>query len=381
MLKSLKGSIKPRGNSFQVKYDAGRHPHTGRRIQKTATFKTEKEAEQFLIEVNYKLNNGIYKVETKETFGEYFKRWFDTMHKKTVAETTAETRDCLARKHLIPRFGYRKLSEITTMELDFFYSDKIDDDYSPKTIKELHILMKKSLDQAVKWGLLQSNPALSATPPSLVPKKAEIWDYDQWDQFLEVAKAYGDEEFYTTSYFTGGRRGELLGLQWKSVDLEKKKIHIHQTLAYTKTKKLHLKEPKTKSSNRTISIGDLVVEALTKQKEKLEARKRELGDGYQDLDLVFPNSFGGFKTPRNKLREFYSLTEKAGLTRIPLHNLRHSHATNLLKEGIQPRVVQERFGHADLRTAQEIYSHVTPDIQEEAAVKGENAYNARKKKA
>jgi integrase len=370
----MSGTVKKKGNRYQVRYTAGFDPETGKRIQKAKRFDTKREADQFLHEVNYQLNKETYTLDSKETFGEFFERWFHVRYKKSVAETTAETRDYTARKHLIPQFGHMKLNQITTMELDYFYSDKIDEEYAPKTVREMHNLMKQSLDQAVKWGLLQSNPALSATPPKVLKKGMTTWNYEEVDRFLDAARVRGDEAIYTTEIFTGVRRGELLGLVWHNVDLEKQKIHIHQSLAYTKEKGLHLKDVKTKSSNRTISISDIVVDVLKQQKIKLDKMKEQLGNAYQNKDLVFPNSFGGFKNPRNLLREFYGITEKAGLQRMAFHNLRHSHATHLLKEGVNPKVVQERFGHHSSAVTLDIYSQVTQDIQDEAALKVEQGY-------
>ncbi|WJV31977.1 site-specific integrase (plasmid) [Rossellomorea sp. AcN35-11] len=258
--------------------------------------------------------------------------------------------------------------------IDDFYSEKHDEGYSPKTIKEIHNLLKNSLQQAIKWEFTNRNPAVGATVPRIQDKIIQTWNYSQVKEFLRAAKLYKQEEFYTTAVFTGARKGELLALEWKNVDLLKGRIYIKQTLAYLPKKGLVIKEPKTKMSKRYIALSPFVVEALKRQKEKNDILHEELGFYSINKDIVFPNQVGGFIDPNNKLREYYTITEKTALPKITFHSLRHTHATHLLEEGVNPKVVQERFGHNNVSVTLGIYSHVTSGIQEKAANTVEEAF-------
>ncbi|WLD95452.1 tyrosine-type recombinase/integrase [Alkalihalobacillus sp. AL-G] len=142
---------------------------------------------------------------------------------------------------------------------------------------------------------------------------------------------------------------------------------MSRSLATTKSLGYALTNIKTANSRKQISISQYVVKALVKHKEDQDTLKDTLKDGYEDNSLVFPNLYGGFKNPDNLRREFNSLIEKSGVLRINFHALRHTHATWLLKNGINPKVVSERLGYHDVGITLKTYSHVSYDLQEEAA--------------
>lgn len=372
----MKGSIKKRGKTYSVRYDAGINPETGKRIQKfKGGFQNRKDAERFLTEKLFELNRDNFSLPKKEFFKPFLLDWFETKYKKNVSIRTWEGREYMLHKHLIPKFAHYKLQEITTYELDAFYAYKVESGLSPKTVKDLHNLMNLCLSQAVKWGYLKYNPARDSSPPRLVEKEIQTWDYDTTKLFLQVARKEGKDAFYTVAVFTGMRRGELLGLKWADVNFKQKKLYIQRSLSYTKSEGYLLKNTKTSKSKRQISISTQIVDSLMEHRQKQDELKEILREGYEDHDLVFPNQFGGFKNPDNLRREFNCLVQKVKVHRITIHGLRHTHATWLLKNGINPKVVSERLGHNDVSITLKTYSHVSSDLQEEAADKLEEAYN------
>lgn len=363
----MKGSIIKRGTKYAVRFDKGT-TKGGKRAQGfKGGFKTKKEAQEYLNKVMYEIKEGKYKESSKIPFSKYIVEWFNTSYKNSVEETTAETRWYTVKNHFIPYFEDITIDKITTKMLDEFYNDKVDEELSAKTVREFHNLLRRAFAQAVKWGDLKHNPALDATPPKVKRKEVNPWTDEQTKQFLEVVTEAGEEMIYETFIFTGMRRGELLGLKWADIDLANAKIRISRSLARTKTRGLYLKDVKTKSSRRQISISTYLVEKLTKYKAKQEKQKELLGEAYNDQNMVFCTFDGSYKDPRNLLREFYRYIKNSGVEKITLHDLRHLHATLLLIYGENPKVVSERLGHADVSTTLDIYSHVNSDLQKRAA--------------
>jgi len=187
---------------------------------------------------------------------------------------------------------------------------------------------------------------------------------------LEVAKQDRLYALYALALTTGMRQGELLGLRWADVDLDRATVHVRQQLRRLKGEGMHFSEPKTARGRRTIALPDMAIDVLKlHRKAQLEARLAA-GSLWQDYDLVFPNQTGKPMERQNiNRRSFLPLLDKAGLPRIRFHDLRHSAATLLLAQGVHPKVVQERLGHSQISLTMDTYSHVLPDMQQEAARK------------
>ncbi|MDP4086286.1 MAG: site-specific integrase [Bacillota bacterium] len=208
-------------------------------------------------------------------------------------------------------------------------------------------------------------------------KKVNPWTEEQTKQFLNVVMELGEETIYEGFVFNGMRRGEMLGLKWSDIDFEKAIIRISRSLARTVEKGLFLKDVKTVSSRRQISIFPYLVGKLIRHKENQEKLKNELGAAYHDENSVFCAYDGKYKDPRNLLREFDRYIKKAEVPKITLHDLRHLHATLLMIYGENPKVVAERLGHADVDTLLNIYSHVNEDLQRGAADRFEKSFFKR----
>ena len=167
--------------------------------------------------------------------------------------------------------------------------------------------------------------------------------------------------------FTGCRRGEVLGLHWSDVDLENGNASIVQSLQRLKGKGLVFQPPKSNKSRRSIALDEDTVATLREHLGRQLRYRVELDGIYQDQDLVFPGPKGGPLDPSVLTRNFKKLARKAGLTNVRLHDLRHFHATLLLQEGTNPKIVQERLGHSSFAVTMDTYSHVAPGLQEQAA--------------
>lgn len=174
-----------------------------------------------------------------------------------------------------------------------------------------------------------------------------------------------EETFYVVAIFTGMRRGEILGLKWDDIDLLQGKIHVSRSLARVKGKGLLLKDVKTKKSKRQISISPYVISKLMVHLERQQSWISLTKSIYKDQGMVFSALNGNFKDPDNQLHEFNRCIKQAEVSKISIHDLRHLHATLMLKNGENPKVVSERLGHSRVGITLDIYTHVTADIQDE----------------
>lgn len=360
-------------NTYFFRASLGYFNDGSRAQPRRSGFKTKKEAINCEAKLRMEFEEGIYVKPNKNTFPEFIKEWFE-FYCSNVEETTAQNRWPLIKKHIIPYFEGKRLNKITTRMIDSFYSKKLGEGLSRKTVRELHNLLNRAFSQAVKWSYLQNNPVANATPPRVVKKEMVVWSEGELKRFLRLIESKDDYVLYFLLITTGMRKGELLGLKWCDVDFGNGKIHIKRSLCRIKGKGLVLKTPKTAKSNRQISISPYVLEVLRKHYEKQNEVVRECKGHFNLEKLVFCNSKGFFKDPNNLLREFNRLIESASLPKITIHDLRHLHATLMLKNGENPKVVSERLGHSRIGITMDTYSHVLPDIQVSAAKRFEEAY-------
>jgi len=196
----------------------------------------------------------------------------------------------------------------------------------------------------------------------------QVWDEEQVRLFFAEAKRSSSfYRLYLTALLTGMRQGELLGLRWQDVDFLLGRLAVQHTF-YRLGKEQLFREPKTRASRRTIDIAGSLLEELRRLRDSQAALRQTLGKEYEDRGLVFCQSNGRPLHAHNIIRrDFYRLVEKVGLPRIRFHDLRHCHATHLLRAGVHPKVVSERLGHARVGITMDVYSHVLPGMQKEAA--------------
>ncbi|MEI4622112.1 site-specific integrase [Bacillus cereus] len=217
-------------------------------------------------------------------------------------------------------------------------------------------------------------------PPRIETKDIQTWSLEEANQFLQHTENERLHIAYVLAIYTGMRRGEILGLRWRDCDLEQAKVSIRQTLARVDGK-LVFQEPKTKGSKRRITITEEVISALKKHRSEQNKYKLLLGPGYIDNDLIVCTEDGKPIDPRNLLRHFARMKKETNVPELRFHDLRHTHATILLLLSENPKVVSERLGHSRVDITLDIYSHVLPDMQENAANNFEQAMKQKKNDA
>jgi len=211
--------------------------------------------------------------------------------------------------------------------------------------------------------------------PPIKRTQMQTWDDNDITRFLEAAKESPYYALFYTALFTGMRRSELLGLAWRDVDFLYCQLSITRSLHHLKDGSYVFTQPKSAKSRRTIALSPSVVLLLKEHKEKQELERVTLGKLLADDDLVFSTLEGKPLRPNTITRAWVTLSVRAGVKAIRLHDARHTHASIMLKQGIHPKIVQERLGHSSIEMTLDIYSHVMPGIQEAAAKRFDDIFN------
>jgi integrase len=237
---------------------------------------------------------------------------------------------------------------------------------SPSTVHHLHATLHKALKDAERLELVARNVCKLVNAPRMAETEIHPLSREDARAFLDVASRERLEALYVVALATGMRQSELLGLRWEDVDLDEGLLRVRIQLKREDGKWVW-KQPKTRRSRRQIALAAPVVEVLRSHRERQEAECAHVGAAWRACDLVFCNTAGGPLFARNLVRSFMLLLEKAAVPRIRFHDLRHTAATLLLSARVNPKVVSEMLGHASVSIALDIYSHVIPDMQQDAA--------------
>lgn len=275
------------------------------------------------------------------------------------------------RLHLVPTLGKLTLQKLTPQHLDRLYRQKLESGLKPKSVAAIHGMLHTALDKAVRLGLVSRNVCKMVSPPRVVRKEITPLSAEQARKLLEAAKGHPQEVLFILALSTGMRRGELLGLKWRDVDLVSGVLRIHHALVRMPTGQgYQLAETKTAKSRRSLVMTVPAIEALKKHKEIQLQWKEAAGSFWHDNDFVFCKPMGEHLDPGyDVLVQLKMLLKKAGLPDIRFHDLRHSTATLLLEQGTNPKIVQEILGHSQISMTMDIYSHVLPTMQIDAMSK------------
>jgi integrase len=245
----------------------------------------------------------------------------------------------------------------------------LDEGSKPRTVGLIHAALRRALSDAVKQGLVARNVASLVSPPRFDRYEAQTLTVEQAERLLEVAHGSHLDALLILALTTGMRRGELLALRWDDVDFKQSLVSVHRTMTRVGGYGYVEGEPKTRSSRRRIVLPGVALEALKDHRERQAQVQLKVGETWQDKGLVFCDGSGRFFSPDVVLYRFGKLLREVGLPHMRFHDLRHSAATILLVAGVHPKVVQERMGHSTIAMTLDVYSHVLPSMQQEAAGK------------
>jgi integrase len=358
------------------------HTTEGRK-RKTIYGKTRAEVAKKLSKALSDREGGLVFDAGNLTVEEYLDRWLRDSVKGTVKEITYANYSYITHIHISPALGHVKLKSLTPAHVRGFYGEKACTNLSAATVKKMHVVLRKALSQAVSDELIPRNAADSVKPPRASAPGEEIrpLNLEECSAFLEASRGERFEALYVLAVHCGLREGELLALRWEDVDLEATKpaLLVRRTITRGEGGRGYVMGRSTKSGKgRRVRLTRQALAALKDhRKRQLEERMR-LAGLWRDQDLVFPNEIGSLLNPSNlRNRSFKRIKTRSGVREdLRFHDLRHTCATLLLREGVNAKVVSEMLGHASITITLNTYSHVLPDMQDSAADAMEAALGA-----
>ena len=365
----MAGGIRRRGKrSWEISYYAD-DPATGSRTRRYETVRgTRKDAEIALTESRHKRDKGIDLVPDKTTVGLFLRRWLKDYASQNVAESTYVRYEQIVETHLIPTLGTLRLKELRPAHIQAVHTACLEMGLSRTTVHQHHRVISQSLKHAVAWQLIAINPAAGVLAPRPVRREFKVLEPSEAERLLDQAEPGSQlRVLLHFAIMTGLRQGEIRALRWTDVDLDDRSIHVTRSARDYPGRGVIFSGTKTHRSRRSLSLAAVTVKLLRGQRvAQTELRLRE-GPRWEGLDLVFSRSDGTPLRARDLDRDFKRVVSSAALGPLRFHDLRHTAATLMLKNGTNAKVVSERLGHATVAFTLDRYAHVLPTMQRDAA--------------
>lgn len=328
----------------------------------------------------------------RQTLAQYLTSWINDVATPRVRPKTLTHYQSLIDKHIVPVIGKIPLVKLSPQHVQMMLAEK-SATLSPKTCRHLRTCLRVALGTAVKWNLIQRNAAALSDAPPLPDRHVRSMTEEEMGAFEKVAQGHPFEAAFALALATGAREGEILGLQWSRVDLEKKQIEIAVQLQriYSRPSptpaekdgpktKLVLTAPKTKKSSRTVLLCDAAVKALTARRMIQEADRQRASTRWQETDFVFTNPATGTPLdPRTLIDYYHDVRDAAGIEDLRFHDLRHSCASFLLAHGVPVKMISEMLGHSSTAFTMDVYGHVLPRLQQQAVTEMDAVFEAARK--
>lgn len=364
---------------WEARYTTGYDPGTGKQIQKSVTGKTQAEVAHKLREATVEVDQGIYLEPSKLTVSEWMDIWSEE-YLCNVKPRTIQKYKSDIRIHIKPGLGAVKLKDLTPLMVQHFYNEEAKEHngrkgLSPKSIKDLHGVLHKALQQAVDIDYLRSNPSSHCKIPRI--EKPDIQPLDSYEITLFLRAIKGDrfEALYTTALFTGMRRAELSGLKWDCVDFWKGTICIKRQWQKNPDKRGGFILSSTKNGKpRIVKPAASVMDILRQERIRQGELRLKAGYLWQDDGFVFTNELGVPLSPNTAYNHFKQIMASIGLPKTRMHDLRHTYAVASLANGDDIKTVQENLGHASAAFTLDRYGHVTDSMRQASSERMEHFF-------
>lgn len=361
---------------WEARYTEGYDPGTGKQIQRSITGKTQKEVAQKLKAATAAIDAGTYSAPSKMTVGQWLDIW-TVEYLGGVKPRTKDNYQGVVRSRIKPGLGAVKLDTLTPHTIQSYYNGLTKEGLAPKTVKNIHGILHKALQQAVANGYIRINPADSCILPRAVRRELAPMDEDMIAAFLKAISGHPFEELFTVTLFTGMREGEALGLLWDCVDLTKGTLLIDKQLQLIRGSKGQYQMVPTKNSKgRKISLAPSVVVTLRRVKHKQLENRLRYGECWEDSGFVFTDDLGHHLSASSVYKSFKKVMEQIGSPSTRFHDLRHSYAVASIKSSDDIKTVQENLGHATAAFTLDVYGHVTEQMKQDSAARMEQFIKA-----
>ena len=357
---------------WEARITVGHDPGTGRQIQRSFSGKTQKEVREKMQAAAVELNEGTYQQPSKMTVGEWMDIWARD-YLGGVKPMTVVNYEQHIKNQIRPALGAIKLEALNTHTIQSFYNDlrKFHGEkkgLSAKTIKCIHSILHEALQQAVAVGYIRFNPSDACELPRVEKKEVKPLDSEAISAFLKVIQGHRFEILYLVTLFTGMRRGEVCGLTWDCIDLDKGTILVNKQLQNVPGEPGAYRLVSSKNGKgRTITAAPTVVAALKRQKAKQSADRLKAGKLWQDEGFVFTDEIGRHVSPHSVYHHYKRLVASIGFPEARFHDLRHSYAVAAIRSGDDIKTVQGNLGHATASFTLDVYGHVTEEMKQASA--------------
>jgi integrase len=369
----MKGHIRERSPGHWAIILDVRDPATGRRRRKWHRFVgAKRQAENECARLISEMQRGTYLEPHKTNVAQFLDRWLADV-KPRVSQKTHERYEQICHKNIAPLLGAVALARLRPEHISDAYAKALatgrrrgDGGLAPRTVRQMHAIIKGALAQAVRWGILVRNPAAAVKGPKVGRAAMQTYDLEQTAELIEVARSTRVFIPVLLAVLGGLRRGEIAALRWRQVDLVAAQLAVVQSAEQTSAG-VRYKEPKSGRS-RTIALSSTLVSELRAHRMRQAEELLRVGKRLSDNDFVVTRADGSSLRPHSLGQEWVRfLARNATLPRIRFHDLRHAHATHLLASGVHPKVASERLGHSQVGITLDLYSHVLPNMQADAA--------------
>jgi integrase len=370
----MRGHIRERSPGHWAIVIDARDPDTGQRKRKWHSFKgSKREAQVECARLIGEHKAGkVNLAPNKTTVAEFLARWLE--HKRTqITPYSFERYEDVITHNIIPLIGNIRLAKLQPMAISNAYGKALTSGrsdgrggLSPRTVHYMHRVLRQALDHAIRWSLIGRNPIDAVEPPKVERRPMAALDADATIALVEAAR---DTKLFIPvllGVMCGLRRGEVAALRWRCVDLDTGTLSVAASAEQRRGGVLREKPPKS-GRGRTVELPSLVVDELRRYRVKQAENLLRLGVRLSDDHHVVMLEDGSRVLPRSLTHSFETFLKTRKLPRMRLHDLRHTHASQMLKSGVHPKVAQERLGHSSIAITLDLYSHVMPGMQHEAA--------------
>jgi integrase len=369
----MKGSIRrPRtaNAAWGYRIDLGYDDSGQRRQQQVGGFRTKKEAEAAMSEALAGLHRGTYVAPTRQTVRQFLEAWIVTAKSELAISAWANYSEVLDR-YVLPHLGGKLLADLSPMDIKKWHGDllahgrKNGEPLAVNSVKLAHRVLHRALADGVRWNVIANNPVSSVRLPKQPHTEMAVWTPEQAAEFIADV---GDDRLaplWTLALDTGMRRGELAGLRWIDIDLDRAVLTVSQQRTTANNQPV-VAAPKARSQ-RQLHLATPTVDVLLAHREQQLAEKARLGPAWTDSGYVFVDEAGQPFHPQRLTKLFGMAIKRTGATKIRLHDLRHTMATTALAAGVHPKVVQDQLGHATISVTLDTYSHLPQAVRSESA--------------
>lgn len=333
----------------------------------------KKDAESELTRLLHELDTGTYVEPSKLTVKDYLEKWLKDYAETRVGRKTFERYSGIVRDHLVPELGRIELIRLQLLHIQACYSkwlrggrkDGREGGLSAQTVLHHHRVLREALKQAVRWQLVARNVADAVEPPRPEYREMQALEETQTAWLLDAAQGTRLQIPILLAITTGMRRGEILAARWQDVDCVLRIVTVRRSLQETR-EGLFFKEPKGRRI-RALDLPAITVEMLAAHHEEQAEVKRTLANDYEDNDLICCRDDGRVWAPSAFTSAYRDLLRRRKIANVRFHDLRHSHASQLLRSGVDPKVISARLGHSKVGFTMDVYAHLFPGMQAEAA--------------